>query len=79
MEKDKVCCFTGHRVIPDNRRENLRWKLNKSLLTLVQKGVCRFRAGGAGGFDSLAAETVIALRETYPQMELILMLPLDSG
>nr|WP_243108434.1 SLOG family protein [Maliibacterium massiliense] len=34
-----------------------------------------FAAGGAQGFDTLAAQSVLALRQAYPWIKLILMLP----
>ena len=34
-----------------------------------------YGAGGALGFDCLAAETVLRLREKYPKLRLILVLP----
>ncbi len=34
-----------------------------------------FGAGGARGFDTLAAQTIIELKQTYPQIKLILILP----
>ena len=37
--------------------------------------MCYFGAGGALGFDTLAALTVLRLREEFPQIRLILVLP----
>ena len=34
-----------------------------------------FGAGGALGFDTLAAQIVLSLKETYPTIKLILVLP----
>jgi len=42
---------------------------------LYQKGVRFYGAGGALGFDCLAAQTVLRLRESCPGMKLILVLP----
>lgn len=44
-------------------------------MALYQKGVRYYGAGGALGFDTLAAQTVIRLRENCPNMKLILVLP----
>lgn len=38
-------------------------------------GYCYFGAGGALGFDTLAAQAVLELRQAYPQIKLILVLP----
>ena len=39
------------------------------------QGIRAYEAGGALGFDALAAQTVIRLRESCPGMKLILVLP----
>ena len=71
----KICCFTGHRIIFDNEMINLPKALEKTLHELYSLGVREFRAGGAIGFDSLASLTVIAFRETHPDVRLALILP----
>lgn len=43
--------------------------------SLIDQGYCYFGAGGALGFDTLAAQTVLELRKKYPQVKLILVLP----
>lgn len=42
---------------------------------MIDKGYCYFGAGGALGFDTLAAQTVLELKSDYPQIKLILVLP----
>ena len=42
---------------------------------LVGEGVPYFGAGGARGFDPLAAETVLRLKGEYPSVRRILVLP----
>ena len=79
MEPDKkrmqTCCFTGHRQIPPGEQAEIASKLENVILSLYQKGIRYYGAGGARGFDSLAARTVIRLRENCPGMKLILVLP----
>lgn len=70
-----TCCFTGHRDLPVNCREDIAAKLSETIILLIQKGVQIYRAGGALGFDTLAAQTVLKLKETHPNIKLILMLP----
>lgn len=60
-----TCCFTGHRQIPADELPALHAALTDCLRALIDAGVRCFRAGGALGFDRLAAETVIALRQDY--------------
>jgi uncharacterized phage-like protein YoqJ len=42
---------------------------------LIQHGVIFFGVGGAMGFDTLAAQVVLELREKYAEVKLILVLP----
>lgn len=73
---DKSCCFTGHRKIPSENRKDIFIQLKHHISILAENGVTRFIAGGALGFDTLAAMAVIELRKsTYPEIELILALP----
>ena len=45
------------------------------MVALIEQGYRYFGAGGALGFDTLAAQVVRCLRERYPQNRLIPMLP----
>ena len=71
----EICCFTGHRQIPKVEYPAVRARLTYAIRDLYEKGYRRFVAGGAIGFDTLAAEIVLALRRHYPDVSLILMLP----
>lgn len=73
--REKTCCFTGHRDIPDKEYNDIRRKTKETIITLIKKGVVFFGAGGALGYDTLAAETVLELKREYPQIKLILVLP----
>ena len=59
-----TCCFTGHRVIPQTEFNEVKEKLFTAIGNLVDEGVTHFIAGGALGFDSLAAETVLEIKKT---------------
>ena len=51
-------------------------RLEALLRELIEKeGFTDFRAGGAVGFDSVAALTVLKLKEDYPNVKLHLILP----
>lgn len=69
-----TCCFTGHRVISRGDTEYLTYALRSEIQRLYERGVTEFCAGGAKGFDMLAAEVVLELRETLP-IHLHLILP----
>ena len=43
--------------------------------TLIKRGVTVFRTGGAMGFDTVVALTVLEKKETYPHIRLELVLP----
>lgn len=72
----KICCFTGHRSINSSQYGAIQKKLFAVLCELVENdGVTDFRAGGAVGFDTLAAFCVLALKKRYPHIKLHLILP----
>ena len=50
-------------------------RLKQTVEKLILNGYCYFGAGGALGFDTLAAECVLYLKKQYPQIKLILVLP----
>ena len=73
--RGQTCCFTGHRHLPPGEREKIAGKPEDVIVALYQQGIRYYGAGGALGFDALAARTVIHLRENCPGMKLILVLP----
>lgn len=76
--REKTCCFTGHRQLSAAEREQLTPQLERAVRELIEEGVCFFGTGGAVGFDTLAAQTVLRLREIYPQVRLVLVLPCEN-
>ena len=76
MERETSCCFTGHRRIPLQDGLWLRRMLREEIARLAQEGVVSFLAGGALGFDTMAAQEVLRVRaEGFPELELVLVLP----
>ena len=73
--KPQTCCFTGHRHIPAAEYTALEKHLEEEIENLIHQGVRYFGAGGALGFDTLAALAVLRLRLLYPHIRLILVLP----
>lgn len=59
----RSCAFTGHRRLTDSQRRRCADLLISLVPRLVCGGVNRFYAGGALGFDTLAAETLLDLRD----------------
>lgn len=74
----KTCCFTGHRHIPKEHESFIVKQLEKTVLDLIDNGYIYFGAGGALGFDTLAEKIVLNLKEQYPQIKLILVLPCET-
>ena len=73
--RDYTCCFTGHRALPPEERGAIAYQLERTVIMLIQAGIRFFGAGGARGFDTLAAQTILKLRRKYPHIKLILVLP----
>jgi uncharacterized phage-like protein YoqJ len=73
--KERTACFTGHRTIPFLQRRKIEKRTEEALIEAIKQGYRFFGTGGALGFDTLAAQTVLRLKETYPQIKLILVLP----
>lgn len=71
----KSACFTGHRKISHNIEE-LSTKLYCVVEKMIKKdGITDFFNGGAIGWDILTAKVVLKLKETYPQVQLHMILP----
>lgn len=75
MKENKICCFTGHRVIAPADRDGIRMNIRHTVETLAKDGYTDFRCGGALGFDTLAALEVLRLKESFPSVRLIMYLP----
>ena len=79
----KTVAFTGHRPekLPWGTNENspegalFKFRLREALEYLIGRGYVNFLSGGARGFDTIAAEIVISLREVYPWIRLTMVLP----
>ena len=73
--KAETVCFTGHRTIDYSLSVRIPPLLKGKLEELIQRGATCFRAGGAMGFDTIAALCVLELKERYPNITLELKLP----
>ena len=72
----KICCFTGSRDLRGLSSSKICKKLEDLLVDLIEnEGYTVFRAGGALGFDTLAALCVLHLKKKYPEIQLHLILP----
>ena len=76
MDSDiKAVCFTGHRAVKDISAVCKR--LTELIGELIRDGYRTFLSGGARGFDALAAETVLQMKEKYPGIALNIILPFE--
>ena len=74
----KSACFTGHREISENPKK-LSARLYDVLDKLIsEENITDFYAGGANGFDTIAAINVLKLKSKYPEVRLHLVLPCSN-
>lgn len=76
MTTEKVCCFTGHRQIPEEDYATLMALLNRLIDNFLNGGYNTFRVGGALGFDMEVEELLLRKRhEEGRRLRLELVLP----
>lgn len=73
--KENCCCFTGHRKVYQNEMIEVVYRLGDEIEGLIDIGVNNFISGGALGFDTIAALSVILLRAQGNRIRLIMALP----
>lgn len=87
MDNAKTCCFTGHRSqgLPfgfDEERpacKQLKALLHQEIERLITEcGVTHFISGMALGIDQIAAELVLELKKSYPEITLECALPCET-
>lgn len=67
-----VCAFTGHRALGEDFSVA---RLEEEIFKAVENGISTFLCGMAVGFDLLAAEIVLTLKENNPLIKLIACIP----
>lgn len=76
LDPATTCCFTGHR--PDGiiyTPDDLDFELDTSIRQAYYDGYTTFITGMAKGFDIIAAEYVILLRQTGCPIRLVCAMP----
>lgn len=68
----KRCFFIGHREASDDLLPALRAAIEQHI---VEYGVTEFLVGKYGGFDRLAAQSVIEAKQKHPEITLTLLQP----
>lgn len=74
----KSCAFTGHRQIKEEHRAALPALVLRAVEYAYSEGCRAFFAGGALGFDTVAAREVIRFRMSHPDVKLVLLLPCQN-
>ena len=72
---EKGCSFTGHRTIVPQHQRALTDLVDRAIAYAYGEGCRAFYAGGAIGFDTLAAQRVRIFRDNHSDVRLILLLP----
>ena len=65
MEKNKTCCFFGHREVTHNIIDKLK-AIIESLI--AENGVTEFYVGHQGQFDSMVYSVLKELKAKYPHI-----------
>ena len=71
MEKNKTCCFFGHREVTHNIRDKLTAIIEK---LISENGVTEFYVGHQGQFDNMVYSVLKELKQKYPQIRYIVVL-----
>lgn len=72
---EKICCFSGHRDIYPEIEQEVFINVLNTIERLYDEGFRIFRAGGAVGFDRVAADAVIALRQKHNDVKFHVYIP----
>lgn len=81
ISRETTACFTGHRPdkllrrITKGHLPALQLELHNRIVTAVDDGYTRFLCGMAQGVDLWAGEMVLGLRQQFPQLELVSVIP----
>ena len=71
MEKNKTCCFFGHREVMHNIKEKLKAIIEK---LIAEDGVTEFYVGHQGQFDNMVYSVLKELKAKYPQIRYTVVL-----
>lgn len=61
--RNQTCCFTGHQEIPPGEEQKILTRVRYLVMPLIFNDVLYFGVGGARGFDMLAAEYLLKVRD----------------
>lgn len=75
FHRNETACFTGHRSYPLEDQPSIIASTDSIIASLYASGIRQFIAGGAIGFDTLAACRVLIAKRQFPDIKLYLALP----
>ena len=78
MTRTRVCCFTGHRpdaLFSECGEAEIYGRILAAVEDAILDGYAEFYCGGCRGGDFLFGEAVIELKEKYPEISLVCVLP----
>lgn len=73
--KETCACFTGHRAMTESEKRSAAAEIERAIASLAARGILHYYAGGAVGFDMVAAVTVLNAKQYAPALTLTLALP----
>lgn len=71
----KVCCVTGHRVIPEAERMRVETRLREEVRLAIADGYTVFLSGFAEGVDLMFARAVLEEKAARPDLRLVAAIP----
>ena len=75
FENLKSVCFSGHRIVPFAKQNEIMRLLRNEITKSYNEGYRCFYCGMAIGFDLLAAKATLSLKSELPQIKIIAVLP----
>lgn len=72
------CAFTGHRHINPKHEKKIADVVLRGIAYAYSKGCRKFLAGGAVGFDTVAAREVIRFKISHGDLSFVLVLPCQN-
>ena len=73
-----TAAFTGHRFVDAAQREHVKKRLSNAVLDAYGHGIRNFISGFAIGFDMIAAEVVVSLKQSHPDITLTAAIPFNG-
>lgn len=76
--KNNTCFFSGHRTLSLGDKDRIEFLLCEKIMELYNSGITDYITGGALGFDMMASDAIIKLKDLHKlngKMRLLMYLP----